>query len=115
METVEKSFRPEFINRLDQIIVFYPLEEKTLKKIVDLQLEELMDRLKQQGYLIVIDKAVKSWIAEKSYKPEFGARPVRKFIQDNIEPLISDAILSERCIKGQSIKLCLVKDTLVLE
>jgi ATP-dependent Clp protease ATP-binding subunit ClpC len=93
MNTVEKSFRPEFINRLDQIIVFYPLEVKTLRKIVDLQIEDLISRLKQQNINLLVDKSVRDWIAEKSFKPEFGARPVRKFIQDNLEPLISDAML----------------------
>ncbi len=105
MNTVEKSFRPEFINRLDQIVVFYPLETKTLKKIVELQIEELTLRLKQQNISLLVDKSVKDWIVEKSFKPEFGARPVRKFIQDNIEPAISDAILIDEYQSGNTIRL----------
>lgn len=115
METVEKSFRPEFINRLDQIIVFYPLDEKTLRKIVDLQIDELTARLKLQNYHIALDKSVREWIVKKSYKPEFGARPIRKFIQDQIEPVISDAILAEKYTEKRSITLKLESDRLILE
>lgn len=115
METVEKSFRPEFINRLDQIVVFYPLDEITLRKIVDLQLAELIGRLKEQGIGLNISPAVRNWIAKKSYQPEFGARPIRKFIQDNIEPEISDAILSEKYAAGSTIKIDLIKDNLILK
>lgn len=107
MDTVEKSFRPEFINRLDQIVVFYPLETKTLKKIVDLQIAELIERLNTLGITLTVDKPVRDWIAQKSFKPEFGARPVRKFIQDHLEPIISDAILAGEYPSGTSIKLTL--------
>lgn len=115
METVEKSFRPEFINRLDQIIVFYPLDEKTLRRIVDLQLDELTTRLKQQNFHIDLDKSVKEWIVKKSYKPEFGARPIRKFIQDYIEPVISDAILAEKYTESTSITLKIENEQLIIE
>jgi ATP-dependent Clp protease ATP-binding subunit ClpC len=114
METVEKSFRPEFLNRLDQVVIFAPLSEKTLKKIIDIQLNELNARLKYQNFNIVIDQTVKDWILKRSFKPEFGARPVRKFIQDYIEPAISDAILAEKYSEGATIRLKLKSEELAL-
>lgn len=110
MNTVEKSFRPEFINRLDQIVVFSQLDEKTIGKIVDLQLNDLVARIANLGYKIEIKNSVKTWIAKTSFNPEFGARPIRKFIQDHIEPLVSDAILADKYEKGDIITIEM-KDT----
>jgi len=115
LETVEKSFRPEFINRLDQIIVFYPLQKESIKKIVSLQLEELKARLKAQSLGFEYSKDIISEIAEKSFNAEFGARPIRKFIADNIETLISDAILEEKYSAGDTIKVIIQDNKLTLE
>jgi ATP-dependent Clp protease ATP-binding subunit ClpC len=114
LETVEKSFRPEFINRLDQTLIFYPLDMKSIKKIVSLQLNELEGRLNNLNLSIQVNDQVKEWIAEKSYKPEFGARPIRKFIADNIETILSDEILANNLITGSTIKLDLKKGELAL-
>lgn len=114
METVEKSFRPEFINRLDQIIVFYPLDGKSLRRIVDLQLEELRLRLKNQQYNLEVPSKVRDFIAKKSFNEQFGARPIRKYIADHIETLLSDAILSEQLLPGNTIKISLHDNNIVL-
>ncbi|MFA7254209.1 MAG: ATP-dependent Clp protease ATP-binding subunit [Patescibacteria group bacterium] len=114
IEKVEKSFRPEFLNRLDKIIVFYPLDEKTLLKIVELQIKELNTRLVAQGYSLNLDPKVKKFIAKESYKPEFGARPIRKYIAENVESIISDAILSDQIIKDKRISLDLQNDQIIL-
>lgn len=93
METIEKTFRPEFINRLDKIIVFGPLAQKTVRKIVDLQLTELFKRLEAKNIELVVPAKVRDFIAKESFSEDYGARPVRKFIADNIENLLSDEIL----------------------
>ncbi|MCX6809012.1 MAG: ATP-dependent Clp protease ATP-binding subunit, partial [Candidatus Berkelbacteria bacterium] len=114
METVEKTFRPEFINRLDKTIVFYPLSDASLRKIVDLQSQELIDRLKQQDLELEISLTLRTWIAKKSYKPEFGARPIRKFIADHLENLLSDSLLLEKYPKGSTIKMSITEDRITL-
>jgi len=105
IDTVEKSFRPEFINRLDQIIVFYPLDKNAIRKIVTLQVDELASRLKKQGIGLDVPSAVMEMIAKESYNEEYGARPIRKYIADHIETLISDALLAEKFRSGDSISL----------
>lgn len=114
IETVEKTFRPEFVNRLDSVIVFYPLGKTSVRKIVDLQLENLKNRLKKQGVLLEISTKVATLIAEKSYNEEYGARPVRKFIADNIETVLSDIILASDQTTNK-IKLIVKKDKISVE
>lgn len=115
IETIEKTFRPEFINRLDKIIVFYPLDQKSIRKIVDLQIEELSKRLQKQNIKIFINTKVRDFIAKNSYTEEYGARPIRKFIADNIENLISDKILEQEKIEKLEIKIELEKDRIILK
>ena len=107
IESVEKSFRPEFINRLDQIIVFYPLDKFAIKKIVALQTGELIARLKKQGIALDLPVTVTDLIAQESYNEEYGARPIRKYIADHVETLISDALLTEKYLPGDTIHLAL--------
>jgi ATP-dependent Clp protease ATP-binding subunit ClpC len=113
-EAVEKSFRPEFINRLDKVIVFYPLDQASIRKIVDLQVAELEKRLVHQKLLLKADNKVRDFIAKKSYSAEFGARPIRKYIAEHIENLISDAILAEKYADGDTIDLALTADKISL-
>ncbi|MFA6963635.1 MAG: ATP-dependent Clp protease ATP-binding subunit [Patescibacteria group bacterium] len=113
LDTVEKTFRPEFINRLDKVIIFYPLKEKSLRTIVDLQAEELIERLKSGGYTLEIPNDVRDFIATKSHNPQYGARPIRKFIAEHIENMITDAILAEKYQSGDSI-ICQLKDDLIV-
>lgn len=110
IEMVEKSFRPEFINRLDQIIVFYPLGKNAITKIVTLQINELAARLEKQGIRLDAPATVRELIAKESYNEEYGARPIRKYIADHIETLISDALLAEKYHSSDVIRL-IVKDS----
>lgn len=105
LENVEKSFRPEFINRLDQIIVFYPLDQKSIRKIVDLQISELQKRLSDQNYKLEVTEDAREYIAKNSFSKDFGARPVKKYIADHLEMPISDAILKEKYQAGGTIKI----------
>jgi len=99
MAELKKTFRPEFLNRLDEVIVFRPLAREELKKIVDLMLEELKDRLKEQGMEIEIIPEVKEFLIDKGYDPSFGARPLRRAIQRYLEDPLSEEILKGNYIK----------------
>ncbi len=115
IETVEKTFRPEFINRLDKIIVFSSLNQTTVRKIVDLQLAELIKRLESKKVKLVVPAKVRDLIAEKSYSEDYGARPVRKYIADKIETLLSDKLLEAEIAEEITIKLIVQDNNIALE
>jgi len=114
LEAVEKHFKPEFINRLDKIIVFKPLDKNSIKKIVDIQIKDLTERLLVSGYKINVSTETKNWIAEKGFKPSYGARPIRKVITDFIEAPLSDEILRGDFDQNQTIDIELKNDKIVL-
>lgn len=93
MQELKKEFRPEFINRIDEIIVFHKLEEEDLEKILNLMIEELKKRLEQQAILIEIDDSIKKYILKQIDDKNYGARPLRRKVQSVIEDRITDAIL----------------------
>ena len=105
MDEMKKAFRPEFLNRIDETIVFHSLEKKHMKDIVVLMVEQLKRRLIEQEIdLSLTDKAVEK-IANEGYDPEYGARPLRRSIQKNIEDLLSEEMLKETIAKGQKVKV----------
>ncbi|WP_087975020.1 ATP-dependent protease ATP-binding subunit ClpC [Oceanobacillus rekensis] len=105
MEELKKAFRPEFLNRIDETIVFHSLERKHMKDIVTLMLDQLQRRLKDQEIdLSLTDKAVEK-IAHDGFDPEYGARPMRRSIQKNIEDLLSEELLKGSIAKGESVKI----------
>lgn len=114
LQTVEKQFRPEFINRLDQIIVFKPLSQKVIRSIVDIELKKLLDRIKSQNLKITISGKAKDKIAELGYKPEFGARPMRKVIIEQIENPLTEALMLEEFKVGDNVKVELVNNIIIL-
>ena len=93
MEELKKEFKPEFINRIDEIIVFHKLSENEIMQIIDLMLNQVKNRLKINDYNIEIDKSVKKFIFEKGYDKNYGARPLRRAIQNYVEDVISQGIL----------------------
>lgn len=104
-EEMKKVFRPEFINRIDETIVFHSLEKKHLKEIVELMVKQLKDRLIEQDIdFSLTDKALEK-IAEEGYEPEYGARPLRRSIQKNIEDLLSEELLKGSINKGEKVKI----------
>ena len=94
MQEVKKEFRPEFINRIDEIIVFHKLEQEDIEKIVDLMLTNLLKRLESQGYIIEIDESVKNYVIKEGTDKNYGARPLRRAIQTIVEDTITDGILN---------------------
>ena len=93
MEELKKEFKPEFINRIDEIIVFHKLSENEIMQIIDLMLNQVKNRLKINDYNIEIDESVKKFIFEKGYDKNYGARPLRRAIQNYVEDVISQGIL----------------------
>ena len=93
LEIAKKRFKPEFINRIDDVIVFRKLEREDLVKIVNLELKKVIDRLREQGKVLEIEPPVVDFIIEKGFQPEFGARPLRRAIERHIEDELADSIL----------------------
>lgn len=93
MQELKKEFRPEFINRIDEIIVFHKLEDDDIEKIVDLMLKNLCGRLEKQSILVDIDDSMKKYIIKTCVDKNYGARPLRRTIQTVVEDGITDAII----------------------
>ncbi|WP_407272943.1 ATP-dependent protease ATP-binding subunit ClpC [Radiobacillus sp. PE A8.2] len=110
MDELKKAFRPEFINRIDEIIVFHSLEKKHMKHIVTLMIEQLKKRLVEQEIDFSISEEALDKIANEGFDPEYGARPLRRSIQKNVEDLLSEELLKETIYKGQKVEIDVDKD-----
>ena len=93
LEEVKKTFNPEFVNRLDEIVVFHSLDKEHIRKIADIQLAELNERLKEKDFSIRLDADAKEWLINKGYDPAYGARHLRRSIQTHIEDPLSLELL----------------------
>lgn len=102
-KALNKSFAPEFINRLDEIITFDQLDINALEKIIDIELKGLYERMESLGYKLVIDDAAKRFVASKGYDVQFGARPLKRSIQNNLEDGLAELILNEDPQTGDTI------------
>ena len=100
MQELKKDFRPEFINRIDEIIVFHKLGEEDIFKIVDLMLKDLKKRLEEQGFLIEFDKSINDKVIKQGSDKNYGARPLRRAIQTIVEDSITDAIIDGSLIRN---------------
>ncbi|MFP7480045.1 ATP-dependent protease ATP-binding subunit ClpC [Terribacillus saccharophilus] len=109
-EELKKAFRPEFLNRIDETIVFHPLEKKHMKDIVTLMADQLKKRLAQQDIEFTLTDAVIEKIANDGFDAEYGARPLRRAIQKNIEDLLSEELLRENIRKGQQVNIDVDKE-----
>jgi ATP-dependent Clp protease ATP-binding subunit ClpB len=103
MDELRKHFRPEFLNRVDEVIIFDRLTEDELKKIVEIQLRRLTKRLEQQKILLDLTDAAKAFIAREGYDPVYGARPLKRAIQKHILDPLSLDILEGKFHEGQTI------------
>ena len=109
-KALNKSFAPEFINRLDEIITFDQLDMDALTRIIDIELKGLYSRVKNIGYKLVIDEDAKKFVATKGYDVQFGARPLKRAIQNNLEDGISELILGSEMAAGDTIKVSYDKE-----
>jgi ATP-dependent Clp protease ATP-binding subunit ClpC len=109
-EELQRNFRPEFLNRIDEIIVFHGLEKEHMRAIVDLMLEKVRQQLRGQGMEIEVTDKAKDYIAQEGYDPQFGARPLRRFIRRQLENEISNMILKGDFKDGDRILVDLDED-----
>lgn len=104
---LKKIFNPEFLNRVDEIVVFHPLEKEHLFSIIDILVKETNKQLMEQGFIVEIDQAVKEWLIKKYYQPSYGARPMRRAVQKEIEDPLSEEILKGRFKDTHKIRVIL--------
>ena len=109
-KALNKSFAPEFINRLDEIITFDQLDLDALTRIIDIELKGIYSRVENIGYKLVIDEDAKKFVATKGYDVQFGARPLKRAIQNNLEDGISELILGSEMAAGDTIKVSYDKE-----
>jgi ATP-dependent Clp protease ATP-binding subunit ClpB len=115
MEVVRKAFRPEFLNRLDEIILFHRLSLDNMDLIVDIQLGLLRKRLAERNIAIDLDDKAKKWLAEKGYDPVYGARPLKRVIQKELQDKLAVQILSGEISDGSKLQITSGKDGLVVK
>jgi len=105
MAELKRHFRPEFLNRVDDVIIFQSLDEEELSRIVDIQLEKLKKRLAQQQLTLDVDSAAKKLLATEGYDPQFGARPLKRAVQEHILNPLSMRLLEGDFKPGDRIKV----------
>jgi ATP-dependent Clp protease ATP-binding subunit ClpB len=103
MAELRKSFRPEFLNRIDETILFKPLTLEEITSIVDLLLADLNKRLADRRVTVTLDAKAKEWVAEKGYDPVFGARPLKRYVQRNLETKLARALILGEIGEGATI------------
>ncbi len=104
---LKNSFNPEFLNRIDDILIFHSLEKKHLELIVDMLLNELNQRLSEQGIQVIVNEEVKAWLINEGYQPAYGARPMRRCIEKQIEDPLSEEIIRGRFKECKKIRVIL--------
>ena len=114
MESLKRVFRPEFINRLDSVIVFRALSRDDIQQIVQLELDKVAERLKEHAITLTATPAALGMLAELGYDPDMGARPLKRIIQQKVEDVLSDALLSGQFADGESIVVDVSDDEVVL-
>jgi ATP-dependent Clp protease ATP-binding subunit ClpC len=100
MEAMKQAFRPEFLNRIDDVIVFHPLTEVELIQIVDIIAADVQKRLQEQGITLTLDQGAKSWLVTTGFNPAYGARPLRRTVQRSIETPMAREILNGAFASG---------------
>jgi ATP-dependent Clp protease ATP-binding subunit ClpC len=113
LDELKKSFRPEFLNRVDETIVFRPLFKEDLAVIVDIMVAEVNKRLEEKGFMLTVTAKAKKYLVGKSYDQKFGARPLRRTIEEYIEDPLSEQVLRGKFTYGTEIKVDLKKDEIV--
>ena len=113
---LKNHFTPEFLNRVDEVVIFNPLRENEVEQIVEIELSKLDRRLDRLGYEVTIDKKVKKFLSEVGFDEKYGARPIKRAIQEKIEDLISEEVLRGNITEGVPCKLKMKgKEEVVLE
>ncbi|MGB6322469.1 MAG: ATP-dependent chaperone ClpB, partial [Xanthobacteraceae bacterium] len=113
MADVRAHFRPEFLNRVDEIILFHRLKREHMGRIVDIQIERLQKLLEDRKIAIALDTKAREWLAEKGYDPAYGARPLKRVIQKYVQDPLAELILSGQIKDGEKVKISAGRDGLV--
>jgi ATP-dependent Clp protease ATP-binding subunit ClpB len=115
MELLRDHFRPEFLNRVDEIVMFQTLGKEDLAKIVELQLELVVKRLQQKKITLTFTEKAKKLVADKGYDPSFGARPLKRAIQDLILDELALKMVKNEIKEGDTVKIDAVKEKIVIK
>ena len=115
MKEMKNFFSPEFLNRIDDTIVFNTLNQEDIKKITDIELKKLMSRLKDMKYSISYDETLVDYLAKIGYDELYGARPLKRAIQDKVEDLLSEEVLTGKLIEGKTYVIKVVDDNVVIQ
>lgn len=110
LDEVKRTFKPEFLNRIDDVIVFRPLEKTDLAKIVEIEIGEVQSRLNEQHVSLVLDQDAKEFLMEKGFDPVFGARPLKRTIQRYVEDPLAEEIIGGRIKEGSTVQITKPKD-----
>jgi ATP-dependent Clp protease ATP-binding subunit ClpC len=110
MDALEKTFRPEFINRLDGIMVFHALDRDAIKRIVDLELKRVYNQLHEHEITLEVSEEAKDFLADVGYDPKFGARPLRRAIQEHVDDVLSEKLLAGEVKSGDTVRLIRSED-----
>jgi ATP-dependent Clp protease ATP-binding subunit ClpC len=114
-EGLRSTFRPEFLNRIDEVIIFHPLTKAQVKQIVDLQMHEIRERLSEHGLTIELTEEAREWLAARGYDPEFGARPLRRVLQREVENALSKKLLAGDFQRGDTVTIGVAEGALIFQ
>ena len=114
MDELKEHFRPEFLNRLDEIIMFKPLSKEVISSIVDLIMKDLNKRLEEKQIKVELTDKAKQFVIDNGYDPSFGARPLKRFIQNSVENIVARAVIDNTAKEGDTLKLDVKNDELVI-
>ncbi|HRH23238.1 MAG TPA: AAA family ATPase, partial [Candidatus Magasanikbacteria bacterium] len=112
LDALREHFKPEFLNRIDEIIVFHPLKENQIRSIVDLQLAHVMKRLEKQKIKLTISDKAKDWLAKKGYDENLGARPLKRVIQTELLDKLAMKIIEKTVGEGDTVAIEVTKEGL---
>ena len=113
-DALREEFRPEFLNRVDEIIIFNPLSIRDIEKIVDLQIDIVNHRLANKKISLKLDKEAKRYLAKNGYSPDYGARPLKRLIEKEILDYLADEIIKGQIKEGKKVSVSLKKNRLNL-
>ncbi len=115
LDEVKRAFKPEFLNRIDDIIVFKPLTREDLVKIVELEISYVRGRLREQGIVVELDASAKDLLVEKGFDPVYGARPLKRIIQRFLEDPLAEEVIAKRFKPGSTVRVSRKGEALDLE
>jgi ATP-dependent Clp protease ATP-binding subunit ClpB len=115
MERVRAAFRPEFLNRLDEILLFHRLFKAQMARIVEIQLDRLSKRLADRNITVQLDDKAKAWLAQHGYDPVYGARPLKRVIQRHLENPLAMSVLEGKIADGSTVRISAGEDGIVID